>query len=550
LAESPSADHPYELEAKFTLQDPRQVQRLCTQPALGRDFTLGPVQTVTHLDLFLDAADFTLLRHGSALRLRHTPGGLRVTVKHLPVDAGSPVHKRVEVEEPIGDVTDPLAWTAWPAVVRAQVAEHLPGAEALQIHSAVRQMRHKRLVSGRDGIPVAELSIDEVQIYTVDGLAEAISDPPTLSTALADQSPLSTFTEVEIELLPGQPEALIEPLTRPLLKWRGLRPGTRSKLERAVEMVHQQLLVEGAPVAAWTPTLPIADGCRLVCRQQLSKLLLNEAHVRQDDKRAYLHHMRVAVRRIRTALLLFGDFLRRKRTRAFQAVLRTTGKRLGAVRDLDVALKKLAKRADSADSADLRALADAWRVERKQAFAALIEWLDSDEYRDFLVAFGRFCATAGQGARRFHKDKRRSPTPQQVRHVLPTIIVQGFARVRAFETHIAARGTLSVKQLHQLRIVCKQLRYSLEFAQPLLGRSGERLIGALKTLQEQLGALNDAVVSQRLVADLTEQAEAVQEYGTAQQVQIEQVRGEAIGTFVDFVGPRTRRLLGAALAQV
>ena len=62
-----------------------------------------------------------------------------------------------------------------------------------------------------------------------------------------------------------------------------------------------------------------------------------------------------------------------------------------------------------------------------------------------------------------------------------------------------ATGAVHFETLHALRIDCKYLRYNLEFLRHLLGAEGEQLIAPLIALQDVLGELNDAVVSQQLL---------------------------------------------------
>jgi triphosphatase len=542
-----STDANYEVEAKFLIRNPAQAARLCTQPQLLRGFALEPVETVTHRDLFLDSADFGLLRTGSALRLRHTAAGLWVTIKSLSLTGNGHLHKRLELEEPLAEDADPLDWQQWPHRVREYVAGQLGDETALQIHSALRQTRHKRTVLDKSKTPVAELSIDQVAVYALDDQPDEV----TALVTLGEAAPLASFWEVEVELLPGQDEALLAQLTRPLERLRTLRPSTRSKFERTFDLVHQQLALAGAPVTAWTPAMPMADACRLVWRRQLGQILLSEAGVRYSDDPEYIHDMRVAVRRSRTALQLFGEYLRRKPLRKFRWALRQTGRRLGAVRDLDVALAKLAKQNGAEADPHQQAIADRWRAERIRAFDKLLEWLDSAEYRQFLADFARFCRTPGAGARRFVVDCHEPPMPHQVRHVLASVLVNRFAHVRAFECEFDCEPLLAPERLHALRIECKFLRYTLEFAQPLLGSPGDRLIQQLKGLQEQLGDLNDAAVSQSLLADLqAEGHEGAHSYHAAQGALIDQLRSKVATAFTDFVEPQTRRLLAQAVVRV
>jgi CHAD domain-containing protein len=399
--------------------------------------------------------------------------------------------------------------------------------------------------------PFAELSVDEVQVYLPQQLADGVPQP----SVLAQQSAVITFQEVEAELLPDQDEAALENLGHKLARVRGLRASTQSKFARALEAANRRLSIDQGYAEDMQPTMHMADACRLIWRQQLSQLLLTEAGVRYSSDTEYVHDMRVAVRRIRTALRLFGRYFRGKSIRHFRRTLRATGRRLGAVRDLDVALAKLAtfqQDEKAGAQTDFSPVAAAWQSERDEAFAELLAWFDSDRYAKFLAKFARFCATPGKGAREFLCGPHEAPQPHQVRHVIPSMLMKQFERVRTFELLFEAGRPIPAETLHQLRIQCKFLRYNLEFAQPLLGPSGAHLIGALKKVQEELGDLNDAAVSQRMLSGISshDSTQAVDEYYTAQAAAIEQVRDQVRGRLQEFVGLANRRRLAQVIARI
>jgi triphosphatase len=365
----------------------------------------------------------------------------------------------------------------------------------------------------------------------------------------------SIWCEVEVELLPGQDEALLAALSTSLSKRRGLRPAAASKFERALGLAHSSIIVAGESIDQLRPQLTMGDGCRLIWRQQLAQLLLNEAGVRADDDIEYVHAMRVAVRRIRTALRFFGRFFRPKIIRPFRRALQTTGRLLGTVRDRDVALARLAKHGRQVENGQPNAFESfgkEWREEREQAFRELIAWLDSDDYRRFISRFARFCAQSGKGLRRVDRKDAGAQRPHQVRHVLPVVIIKRYSQVRAFESLFGAGQSLSPQMLHELRIQCKFLRYILEFAQPLLGAGAARFITLLKELQDQLGTLNDAVVSQSLLAEkgTPEATAAAESYHASQQVVIDQLQLDVAAALADLFSPATRRLVTQAVMRL
>jgi triphosphatase len=544
-----------EIELKFSLTDAARAASLCVAPTLANQFRLTPATVVTHLDHYLDTPDYALLRRGVTLRLRQTADGALATLKSLSLNRDGPWHKRLEIEGQLPVAANPNEWTEWPDSLRKSLSVYLLDGARLRPICALNQTRHKRLVlpmepgaGDRDVTDASvELSIDEVQVLDIERVSLDEDDQRPNS------SPLSTFWELEAELITASGEAQLVALGERLAHSRGLRPLARSKFERALQLTLAHLRIDGVLVNQWTPTLTMADACRLVWRQQLAQLLLNEAGARLSDNDEYIHKMRVSLRRIRTARLLFGDYFRKKRIAQFDLPLRTTGRLLGAVRDRDVALKGLKQNqsAESGDPKDYTTIENQLRARRDEKCETLVAWLDSDDYRRFLRRFTRFCASPGKGVRHFPLKEGEAPTPYHVRYTLPTLLNDRYARVRVFEQFFMHRDEISPETLHRLRIQCKILRYVFEFAQPLLGRDALRLTDALKTMQERLGALNDAAMSQSMLADLAGEDEAVIEtHRAAQQTQIEALRNEVKTRFDEFISLRTRRSVARALTRI
>nr|HMN29895.1 CHAD domain-containing protein [Caldilineaceae bacterium] len=408
-----------EIEAKFGLTHARYTAALAGAPHLGRDFLLTPVTLVTQLDLYLDTADYALVRGGHALRLRHSAGKVQAGLKNLTLVGKNHWHQRLELEAFLPDPADPLDWSKWPAVLHDFLSTQLPEREPLHPFFLLQQNRQKRLVHTRarpGEAAVAELSIDEVQVYALDSLPQG----EDWSAVLKASEPLASFWTLEAELLEGQDEAQLAAIVEKLEHKRGLRPVHDSKFEQALRIIHHHLLVGDEHIEHWTPTLSIADGCRLVWREQLAQLLLNEAGVRYSDESEYVHDMRVAVRRMRTALRLFASYFRRKRLDRFGRALQALGQRLGALRDHDVALARLEKSREPSGQSDSHAgIESNWLRARNTLYRELLDWLDSEEYRRFLVEFSAFCAQAGKGARKFKVKPGERPLPYQVCHVLP-----------------------------------------------------------------------------------------------------------------------------------
>jgi CHAD domain-containing protein len=90
-----------------------------------------------------------------------------------------------------------------------------------------------------------------------------------------------------------------------------------------------------------TADTPLGEAARIVLAALWSAVLAPQAAVLGGDDARAVHDMRVAVRRLRSAMVTFSERFPRKRWRALRAATRRLGRRLGDVRDADVHLAAL-----------------------------------------------------------------------------------------------------------------------------------------------------------------------------------------------------------------
>jgi CHAD domain-containing protein len=86
-----------------------------------------------------------------------------------------------------------------------------------------------------------------------------------------------------------------------------------------------------------TPQMPVDQAARAIVRTLLEAFTNETPAVLRNDVKA-THDMRVAIRRLRTALATFSSSFPKKRLAGHVDAIRRTGRRLGAVRDADVHL--------------------------------------------------------------------------------------------------------------------------------------------------------------------------------------------------------------------
>lgn len=255
------------------------------------------------------------------------------------------------------------------------------------------------------------------------------------------------------------------------------------------------------------PDDSLAEAGRKVFLYHFAQMLAHEPGTRLGEDIEALHDMRVATRRMRAAFEVFGEAYEPKFAKQLLKGLRATGRALGHPRDMDVFMEKAhlyLKNLPEGQQADLDPLLAAWEQERQSARQEMIAYLDSQAYTDFVGRFNRFVQTPGLGALPVSAE---SPVPDRLREVVPILIYNRMASVRAFEPLLS---NARIEQLHALRIEFKKLRYTVEYFRDVLGAEAKYVIDVIKKLQDHLGDLNDANVATQLLRRFLDEWDASQ----------------------------------------
>jgi CHAD domain-containing protein len=205
-----------------------------------------------------------------------------------------------------------------------------------------------------------------------------------------------------------------------------------------------------------------------------------------------VHQMRVAVRRLRSALALFRRAVGGAEIEAAKAGLGELGRALGPARDWDVFATGTGEAVAAAfpdDAAVVRLIAAAER--RRDACY--------DELRRVL---------AGAGFRRLGITLAALAVAERRAEALATSLHDYAARALTRRLrHVIEHGDdisrLPEETLHAIRLRAKRLRYGAEIFAPLYPRREvRRFMRRLAVLQEWLGHLNDGIVASALMAEL------------------------------------------------
>jgi triphosphatase len=210
-----------------------------------------------------------------------------------------------------------------------------------------------------------------------------------------------------------------------------------------------------------------------------------------------IHQMRVAVRRLRSAIAMFRHALDCPDLAAAAADLKVLGARLAPTRDWDVFLSETAPLVSAAFPAEhrlARLLAAAAR-QRQACQAALHAYLEGDAWRRLGIELAWLA-----GARSWHPVP---PDGEPIRSMGTFAAELLDKRLRKLLHAGEEIETLDAAELHALRLRAKRARYAAEVFGPLYpGKAARRFIERLGILQDRLGVMNDATTAAKLLAEL------------------------------------------------
>ena len=221
----------------------------------------------------------------------------------------------------------------------------------------------------------------------------------------------------------------------------------------------------------------------------VARLLDRELEIRNAERVDELRKYRVAIRRLRSALRVFGLALPKGPAGRLRRGLGDLGDAVGAIRDADVRIANATAYGTAALGGLelLGPLITTWRADRERAYARLIRRIDSGRHRRWLGRLGTFV----QEPPEVPEGSARGPGAT-VRGSAAAHIWLAYERVRGYSAIVPSAGLV---ELHQLRTETKRLRYSLEFLADIRGPERASLIAAVTGLQDHLGAINDAAVT-------------------------------------------------------
>ena len=248
------------------------------------------------------------------------------------------------------------------------------------------------------------------------------------------------------------------------------------------------------------PDATVSDAIALVIGHLTDVLLDGVPGILAGGSPEPVHAMRVALRRLRSAMSVFRRAADGPAFAAVKDPLHELAAALGAARDWDVFLMGTAQEVAAAFGEDRRiaTMLAAAEKQRIAAYDGLRRVFAAAEFRQLAVALVQLAALRPW---EMDADAERLALLQED----ASAYAAGMLSKRY--QHMLAPGQdisgLPVEELHALRKQGKRLRYAAEFFAPLNGRRNtRRFVRRVSDLQEALGHLNDGAAAAGLMKSL------------------------------------------------
>jgi triphosphatase len=346
-------------------------------------------------------------------------------------------------------------------------------------------------------------SLSEIFRTEVDREQQTLHPMPGAAVELAvDQGVIvagerrERLSELELELKDGTEEALLR-LGLELTRAAPLSLLMESKAERGYRLHDgERAAAHKAPARALDGGMGTGNSfCRLV-DFVLEHLLANQPAALRGDEVEGVHQMRVAVRRMRSLLVLFRPMLERQAAERFEQELRQLGDVLGRARDWDVFVDETlpAASGDGVPVGAIEALQGAATERRHAARQEAKKAIAEPAFARFVLAL-RTWSQAGAGAiEARHADRHLAKAAPGLLDRLE----------RKLAKRLEKADPDDAPSLHAVRKSAKKLRYGIEYFEAVYGDDTKEYLKRCNRLQKQLGVLNDLETATVRAGELTD----------------------------------------------
>jgi len=456
-----------EREIKFSLTG-EQADMLCNSRCI-RDGARGEPRQGIVSSTYYDTRRHRLRRAGGALRIR--PDGQRIEQTLKFAAAGPAGMQNCEEWTVPLDAPQPDLATFDDRVLR-RLGKRGRDPKLRPLFTTEVERRSQQLQRGQTRF---EMAVDRGQIRSHTGNGGTL--------------PVS---EVEFELIDGAPLPMFDFLLE-LVDEVDLRPLFPSKAERGYTLIAPALGEEArkAEKVVLDRHMTVGAAFQHITAEALQHLLSNMQATTEGQAEA-LHQSRVAIRRIRAALVAFRSVLPRQPRRDFNDAFRSVQSALSPARDWHVFRTETLPALGAADILGLTALERLESIAQeaeKRSMAQAATALRERTVTVLLLRFQRWLLVLA-GEETGPLSRKLKPFARQV--------LAGSRRDLLADPR--PLGRMKEDERHGLRKRGKKSRYAMEFFAGIWhGKDVSPYLKSMGRLQDHLGVSNDAVVARHLV---------------------------------------------------
>lgn len=464
---------PKEIELKLSFPA-HCVKRLLHIPLLDNLSISAPLRQKLHT-VYYDTPELTLKKQRCALRLRQS-GNVWIQTIKTEGSAASGLHERDEWEIPLTSNQLDFSQLSDPVIPKFFSDPALR--EQLRPIFSTEFTRQIRILQLNESDQI-ELCIDRGKIIT-DHVKES-------------------FAEIELELKTGNPVALFkfalllaQSFTFPI------RLENRSKAERGYSLYtgHQTPPVKAQPIAL-TADMDPTEAFALIARSCLAHLTRNEQGTLVGDDIEYLHQMRVALRRLRSAFDIFSPVLHNPESLIHE--LKWLTRQLNPARDWDVFVMEHLSliQKNFAKHSGMLSIGKACEKLRQSHNKTACNSIRSKRYLELILQLNLWLAELLPYSTQLNAPRAAKTT---LKKFTASLLTESHEHILGVCQKIEE---LDASSLHALRISIKKQRYAVDFLQTLYSpKAAKQYIEALSTLQDILGALNDSITINKLLGEI------------------------------------------------
>jgi CHAD domain-containing protein len=340
-------------------------------------------------------------------------------------------------------------------------------------------------------------------------LATVLHDHVTIAT-LGRSTEGAAWTEVQVR---DTPDAGLGDAAERLLGEAGLRPSSASA-EAELDRLLRPAGTKRRRPAGGELVKPGSAGEALVAylAEHVDRIAAEDLRARRGEPDS-VHQLRVASRRVRSALQAYRPVLDRERTEPIVDALREFGRALAPARDAEVLHARIRDGLAELEPELLLGPVQAQvtrhygRVEQEAA-AAVLSSLDGEPY-------ARLRRELDELVRRPPLTKRAR---RKARKELPAHVARAARRLdRAVTVAVDPAKPAEERDVavHAARKAGKRLRYATEVARPAVGKDAKRFADHMKGFQQALGEHQDTVVARNALRELAARCHESGENGFA-----------------------------------